>query len=188
MELLDGLTLRQKMDKEGKIHLPTCVHIMEQIADALAFTHQKNIMHRDLKPSNIMVIQHGEDHNYIKLMDFGLAKGKEHTKITVTGVLIGTISYMSPEQLTGREVSYPGDIFSLGVIFFEMLTGIPAFPGNNPSEIMKQVLDAVPVQPDKLRPELPPVISPLVMRMLEKNPEDRPTADAILKALQQINI
>lgn len=176
MEYLPGETLRRRIDAGGKIDLPVAYHIMEQIAEALAFIHRRNIFHRDLKPSNVMLIRRGEDAHYVKLLDFGLAKGKHQTRITGTGVLMGTIGYMSPEQLTGLTFSFPSDIFSLGVIFYEILTGAPAFPGDTPTDIMKQILEKSPVLLDKFRPEVPVALSEFIMSMIHKEPDRRPTA------------
>jgi tetratricopeptide (TPR) repeat protein len=188
MEFLQGITLRQKIDNEGKIVLHHCFFIMKQTTEAIAYIYGRHILHRDLKPGNIMLIQQGDRENVVKLLDFGLAKGKHQTRITGTGVLLGTISYMSPEQLTGQEYSFPADIFSLGVIFYEIVTGVTPFPGETPPDIMVRILEKTPVQPGELRPELPKESNTLIMNMLRKKPGERPTVDTVVEHLRKVSL
>jgi len=188
MEFLQGITLRQKIDNEGKIDLHHCFFIMKQTTEAIAYIHGRGVLHRDLKPGNIMLIRQGDRENVVKLLDFGLAKGTHQTRITGTGVLLGTINYMSPEQLTGLSYSFPADIFSLGVIFYEMVTGVPPFPGETPPDIMKRILEKTPVQPGELRPELPKESGTLIMNMLRKKPGERPTVGAVVEHLRKISL
>ncbi len=179
MELLGGKTLRQKMDEGGEIDLSDCIAIMTQIADALAFIHNLNILHRDLKPSNIMLVAGPEEKSIAKLMDFGLARGIDQKRITQTGELVGTISYMSPEQLAGFGFSFPGDVFSMGVIFYELLTANSAFPGETPTDVMNQILEKTPVFPRTFRPQIPDELNDMVLSMLAKEPKQRPSAEEV---------
>jgi tetratricopeptide (TPR) repeat protein/tRNA A-37 threonylcarbamoyl transferase component Bud32 len=183
MELLQGKTLDVKIDEEGQIDLDECFHIMMQISDALVLIHSKEIIHRDLKPSNIMLVEKDGVPNFVKLLDFGLARMKFQTRITRTGVLMGTLNYMSPEQLAHSEFSLSSDVYSLGVTFYEMVTGKIAFPGDTANEIMKQVLDTTPIEPRRFRPDIPGELNDLIMKMLEKDKESRPVIKDVLLLL-----
>ncbi|MCP5051094.1 MAG: protein kinase, partial [bacterium] len=123
MEFLDGETMAQKLEKEGRLNIVEELGIMDQIADAVREIHSKNIVHRDLKPGNIMLIEKDENPDFVKLLDFGLAKPQYQTRLTQTGIVIGTIDYMAPEQISGSGYSSAVDIYSMGVVFREMLTG-----------------------------------------------------------------
>ncbi len=187
MELLEGRTLDVKIAEEGPLGLDECVHIMIQIADALVLIHSKEIVHRDLKPANIMLIERGGDGNFVKLLDFGLARSKFQTRITKTGVLMGTLNYMAPEQLAHSHYSSASDIYSLGVTFYEMVTGKMAFPGETATDIMKQVLDRRPVEPNRFRPDIPTLLNDLIMTMLAKPQDRRPPIHTILTHLEKIH-
>lgn len=187
MEYLEGKQLDDVIKEEEKPDLSRCLHIMKQTADALAFIHDKNIIHRDLKPSNIMLTENDGQTDFVKLLDFGLARAKFQTRITRTGVLMGTLNYMAPEQLTDSQCSKASDIFSLGATFYELLTHQIAFPGDYPNDIMKQILDSHPVAPHRLSPGFPEHLSNMIMKMLSKNPEQRPTIKNIRAALGTIS-
>lgn len=139
MEYLEGKTLQQRMKAKRKLDIDTKVHIITQIADALDYAHEREIIHRDIKPQNVMIT----DDNIAKIMDFGIAKiGDEH--MTKTGFFVGTPSYSSPEQIAGEKVDYRSDIFSLGVLAHELLTGKLPFPGKSISSILYQVVNGQP--------------------------------------------
>ncbi|MCP5049333.1 MAG: tetratricopeptide repeat protein [bacterium] len=186
MEFLQGKTLAVKIAEKERMDLNECVHIMIQVSDALAMIHGKNIVHRDLKPANIMLIEREGDPNFVKLLDFGLAMMKFQTRITRTGILVGTVNYMSPEQLTGAEYSRAGDVYSLGVTFYQMVTGRLTFPGDTVNTIMKQILDQSPIEPGRLRPDLPVELNRLILDMLTKDSDSRPLIRDILVHLRQI--
>ncbi|MFC2146775.1 serine/threonine protein kinase, partial [Acidobacteriota bacterium] len=186
MELLQGKTLNVKIDEQGKMELKGCLHIMIQISDALVLIHGKNIIHRDLKPANIMLIERDGDPNFVKLLDFGLARMKFQTRITRTGILMGTLNYMSPEQLAHSEFSSASDVYSLGVTFYEIVTGKIAFPGDTANEIMRQVLDTTPIEPRRFRPDIPGELNDLIMKMLGKDKESRPVIKDVFENLQKI--
>ena len=173
MEYLQGKTLTQKIKEEKKLAIKIALHIMRQIADALAKIHSKNIIHRDLKPDNIMLIEKRGDPNFVKLLDFGLARTQFQTRLTQTGVVIGTINYLSPEQISGKDSSAASDIYSLGILYYEMLKGEKPFLGETTIDIMKQIMDKVPIPPHRFR-DIPPELSRLVMSMLEKDKKSRP--------------
>ncbi|MCB1044180.1 MAG: serine/threonine protein kinase [Acidobacteria bacterium] len=139
MEYLEGKTLQQWMKSSKKLDIDTKIHIIAQVADALDYAHERGIIHRDIKPQNVMVTR---DH-IAKIMDFGIAKiGDEH--MTKTGFFVGTPSYSSPEQIAGEKVDYRSDIFSLGVLTHELLTGKLPFPGKSISSILYQVVNGQP--------------------------------------------
>ncbi len=186
MEYLRGETLAQIIEEQGKIVPDQCLHIMTRIADALAFIHGKTIIHRDLKPENIMLIRRDGGPGMVKLLDFGLARTRFQTRLTRTGVLVGTIAYMSPEQVTGRPSTAASDVYSLGVVFYRMLTGRHAFEGETITDIADKILTSVPEEPKKLLPEIPDVLNRLIVKMLSKEPGQRPPAESVLKTLSDM--
>ncbi len=184
MELLVGKTLADKITEAKKLDLMESLHIMVQMADAMAKIHSKSIIHRDLKPENIMLITKDGNDNFVKLLDFGLAKMQHQTRLTQTGVVIGTISYMSPEQISGKGSTAASDVYALGIIFYEMITGSKPFFGETTIDIMKQIMDKIPIEPIRFRYDISFELNRLIMWMLEKKPEDRPQIDVILKQLR----
>lgn len=186
MELLRGKTLKVKIEEEDRVDLKECLDIMIQVSDALVLIHVKEIIHRDLKPSNVMLIERDGNPNFVKLLDFGLARTKYQTKITQTGMLIGTIDYISPEHLSGETLSTASDVYSLGVTFYEMMTGTMVFPGETANDVIKQILDKTPVDPRRFRPDIPGELNDLTLKMLEKKKESRPSITTVLDTLQTI--
>lgn len=168
MEYLEGESLEKYTQPE---HLPTIkktVDIVCQVCDALDYAHKNGIIHRDIKPANIMVLKSGE----IKVMDFGIARATVGTK-TRTGVIKGTPYYMSPEQSKGERVTGGSDIFSLGVVLYQLLTGKLPFDGENMAAVMYQIASVDPDPPDKLNPNIDKAIIKILRKALEKNPQDR---------------
>jgi serine/threonine protein kinase len=187
MEYLQGKTLAKKIQEQGRIDLSHCLHIMIQAADALACIHGKSIVHRDLKPENIMLIHRDGDPNMVKLLDFGLARTRFQSRLTRTGMLVGTVNYMSPEQVSGRPSSAASDVYTLGVVFYEMLTGRRTFQGETITDIADKILTDTPGEPKQCRPEIPDEINRLIMKMLSKKPGRRPSAELVLNALTELN-
>lgn len=187
MEYLQGQTLAQKIKAEGNIATGECIHIMEQITDALAFIHEKDIVHRDLKPANIMLIRHGGRHDYVKLLDFGVALMKFQTRLTQSGNLVGTISYTAPEQITSNRYSPASDVYSLGIIFYEMLTGRLPFQGDNITAVVEKIIDDIPGEPNELRSDIPGELNRLIMKMIAKIPAQRPLASEVLRLLEKLD-
>jgi serine/threonine protein kinase len=179
MEYLEGRSLAEKIETGGILPLHDCLFIMRQITAALAFIHRANIVHRDLKPENVMVTVKDGQENVVKLLDFGLSKMKFQSRLTMTGVLVGTASYMAPEQISELLYSPASDVFNLGLIFYEMVTGRPAFAGDSFARIERQILESVPAAPISLRPETPEELDGLIMEMLSKNPDLRPSAQTV---------
>src|ERR1041384_6666056 len=166
MEFVEGVTLRQLIPIEK---LSDVVAYAFQIADALQEAHSKGIVHRDIKADNIML----NTKKQIKVMDFGLAKLKGSLKLTRTSSTVGTLAYMAPEQLQGEEVDGRSDIFSFGVVLFEMLTGKLPFRGDHEAAIMYSIVNEEPESAQRLRPDLPPEVLHILARALEKDPADR---------------
>lgn len=183
MEMLDGPSLADII-KQGKLlPLDQCLQIMTQLTDTVARIHSKGIVHRDLKPDNILLIQKDGQTNFVKLLDFGLAFNQSLTRLTGTGEIVGTINYLPPEQISQRRYSPASDIYSLGVVFYELLTLHQPYIGELPVDIIKQILDKEPLPPRRYRSELPDGLSTLVMQMMEKEPECRPSEEFILNTL-----
>jgi serine/threonine-protein kinase len=157
---------------------------MIQVTDTLAFIHSKNVVHRDLKPANIMLIQKENQPGIVKLLDFGIALMKFQTRLTQTGILVGTIHYIAPEQITGNCYSIAGDIYSLGITFYEMLVGKPAFAMETITDLVEKIINDPPPEPKQLRPEIPDSLNHLIMKMLSKEPSQRPLAGNVLSVLK----
>lgn len=181
MEHLSGKTLRALMNN-GPMPLDLVLETAAQMAEALAFAHEHGVIHRDVKPANVVITnQHGR----IKLTDFGIAHlaNSDHTH---DGQMLGSPRYMSPEQAMGREVDGRSDIFSLGAVMYEMLTGHYAFDGDNLPAIVYRVVNETPFSAAVLRPQIPAALNDLLMRMLSKKPEARPDARALVDTLHAL--
>ena len=168
MEFLKGTELRTRM-KEGTISVPEAVHIAEQVAEGLGYAHEHGVVHRDIKPSNIMLLAHDQ----VKIMDFGIARMRASDHKTSTGLVLGTPKYMSPEQVAGSPVDHRSDIFSLGVVLYEMLTHTKLFSGEDTPQIFHNVVNFQPPAPSRVNPEVPPMLDFVVERALKKDPAVR---------------
>ncbi|MCP5054388.1 MAG: protein kinase [bacterium] len=187
MEFLSGKTLAKKIEEEGRIDVTEGLDIMIQIANAVTEIHSKNIIHRDLKPGNIMLIKKDTNPNFVKLLDFGLAKLQYQTQLTRTGIVIGTISYMAPEQLSGSGYSSATDVYSMGVLFHEMLTGEQSFGGENSIETLRQIMDTPPIEPIKCGADIPGELNRLVVEMMAKNSQARPDVGKVVEILRRVH-
>jgi eukaryotic-like serine/threonine-protein kinase len=171
MAYVDGGDLTQLIRKEGRLPLERVLNIMRQLAAALAAAHGVNVVHRDLKPQN-MLLGSG-DHIYVT--DFGIAKTLEsdRTSVTRTGAVLGTPLYMSPEQVEGKPVDHRSDLYTYGLIFYEMLTGVLPFTGDTTFQLMYQRVHQLPKRPETVIPDLPPYLSRICLKCLEKEPAKR---------------
>ncbi|CAN0415667.1 unnamed protein product [Phaeothamnion confervicola] len=167
MELIRGTTLRERITPGG-MKLKETLELVGPILSAVHFANSKGIVHRDLKPENVMVT----DRDVIKVMDFGLAKGKEYSTVTATGSLLGTPVYMAPEQIQGSPLGNASDQYAIGVMLFEMLAGQLPFDDENPVAILMKHISEPPPSLAKMRPDLVKV-APVVEKMLAKKPEER---------------
>ncbi len=167
MEYLDGQNLRDRMTGGGAVPLKEAIEITCQVLDALAYAHTKNVIHRDIKPDNIQILPGGS----IKITDFGIARLTEEPALTSNGQVFGTPSYMSPEQIEGRNIDFRSDIFSMGIVLYEMLTGQKPFQGDSVISITYAVVNADP----PAMPGVPTGIEQVIRRALAKNPAHRQT-------------
>jgi serine/threonine-protein kinase len=170
MEFLEGRELRDILnDTRGALPVDQAIDIVAQVAQGLAYAHEHGIVHRDVKPSNIMVVHDG----HVKITDFGIARMASAAVRTQTGMVLGSPKYMSPEQVVGKVTDQRSDIFSLGVMLYEMLTGRAPFTGENINAIMYQTLNAVPPAPSSLNPAVPEMLNFIVAKAIAKGVEDR---------------
>jgi serine/threonine-protein kinase len=187
MEYLSGLTLSQVIRNEAPLPPERSLMIALQVADALSASHRAGIVHRDLKPDNIILQQRGREQDFVKLLDFGIAKlttdGRTGNR-TRTGLVLGTPAYMSPEQCEGSaKVDHRTDIYALGICLYEMLVGRVPFIGEGYGEILVQHLTQRPVEPSRYR-MMSPHVEQVVLKALEKRPEMRyPTMDEFIRAM-----
>ena len=177
MEFLDGRTLAQELSATPVLEVPRALHIAAQIASGLAAAHDSNIIHRDLKPDNVMLIDRLGDPDFVKLLDFGLAKfliDTDARKLTAAGVVLGTPQYMSPEACESRpDVDQRCDVYSLGVLTFQMLTGRLPFTGESMGEVLIKQVTQAPPPPRGINPNIPPAVEQVVLRCLAKKPSMR---------------
>ena len=168
MEFLDGRTLKELIVGRGAAPINVAIEYARQILSALRFAHRHGIVHRDIKPHNVLVDGEGR----VKVTDFGIARAGT-SQMTETGSIVGTAQYLSPEQAKGGEVDPRSDLYSLGVVLYELLTGKTPFDGETPVEIAMKHLSTTPQPPSKLRPDVPRELDMVVMRALAKNPDER---------------
>lgn len=186
MPYISGGTLRDEMEREDPLSLEKAVNYLDQMAAALDFAHERGVIHRDIKPANILMTPEGR----LLLTDFGLVKiisedRVNQVRLTGAGAPVGTPDYMAPEQVIGESVDARADLYSLGVILFQMVTGTTPFQGETPMQIAAQHLQVPPPAPQLLRPELPVVAEQVILRALAKRPGDRyQTAQELAQAFR----
>ncbi|MGI8962672.1 MAG: protein kinase domain-containing protein [Bryobacteraceae bacterium] len=180
MECVEGCTLADQVN-QGRIPLPEALSYIAQVLSALAYAHENGVIHRDIKSSNVMITPQG----IVKLMDFGIAKSTADPLTTRSGATIGSILYMSPEQVRGTPVDACSDLYSVGVLFYEMTAGRRPFEGENTFAILDRQLNTTPQPPIELNPSLPPALNEIIMAALAKEPSHRfRNAAAFRNALQ----
>jgi serine/threonine protein kinase/tetratricopeptide (TPR) repeat protein len=182
MPLYQGETIKDKI-KKGPLSLDETIGILTQLAQGLSKAHHQAIVHRDIKPANIMVTNDG----VVKILDFGLAKFTGQSDVTKVAQVVGTVSYMSPEQARGENVDHRTDLWSAGVVFYEMLTGQLPFKGDNERAFIYSLLNDHPIVPTRIREDIPEEAEEIVFKCLEKSPQDRfDSANELLEALAKL--
>lgn len=181
MEYLQGRTLADMIKEKRLLSPETGVSILQQVLSALKTAHDAGVIHRDLKPENIMV----DFKNRASIMDFGISFSSEIDKITRTGVVVGTPYYMAPEQLGGQEIDHRADLYSVGVIMFQMFTGRLPFTGKSPFEVIAAHMKSDFPKPSKFVPDIPPALEKVILKALSKDPVNRyQTAEDLLEAIR----
>src|SRR5262245_11224133 len=180
MKFIAGQSLDPILKVAGGLPIPMVQTILSQAGSALGYAHRRGVIHRDVKPANVMI----DDEGWVVVTDFGIAKVSSATGLTVTGVTVGTPAYMSPEQCLGKEVTGASDQYSLGVVAYELLTGVPPFTADSAMAVMFAQFQETPKPIHESRPDCPTKLADIVMRMLEKDPEKRwPTIEDAVAAI-----
>jgi serine/threonine-protein kinase len=177
MELVEGKTLRDVL-ADGPVLPERAAEIAEAVASALAFAHERGIVHRDVKPGNIMITPSGD----VKVMDFGIARATAGESLTQTATVLGTATYLSPEQAQGESVDARSDLYSLGVVLYEMLSGRVPFEGESPVAVAYKHVREEPVRPSLLNPDIPEPLERVVLKAMAKNPQNRYASAADMRA------
>ncbi len=182
MEYVEGVNLKQYLAQKGTLPPQEAVQITSQICSVLQVAHANGFIHRDIKPQNIMITPDGQ----AKLTDFGIVRVMEAAGLTNTGIVLGTADYLAPEQARGESLSPASDLYSLGVVLYEMLAGRPPFLGSSAVQVAMQHANTIPPPPSKYNPRIPRALELVVKRALHKEPERRYTsAEAMRKALRE---
>lgn len=169
MELIQGKTLKEIIVEDGKLSWKWSVNIAIQIASALETAHKNNLIHRDIKPHNIIITEDG----MAKVTDFGIAKAVSNSTITAFGTTIGSVHYFSPEHAKGASTDAKSDIYSLGIVMYEMLTGRVPFDADTPVSVALMQVQEDPIEPRKLNPQIPISVNNIILKAMQKDPEDR---------------
>jgi serine/threonine protein kinase len=184
MEFIRGVTVADLLEKRGRLTVESTLAIGTQLADALAVAHDQDIVHRDIKPQNLMIDESG----VLKVADFGLARTVQRTKaLTQAGYVIGTVSYMAPEQLVGGDLDARTDLYAVGVVLFECLTGRLPYEASSPMAIFAAVLETKAPDVSTIASDVPPALGAVISRLLEREPENRfASARDVAEALAQV--
>lgn len=191
MEYLEGQPLDAVLSEKNRLPVLEALPILDEVLAALASAHGAGVVHRDLKPSNIFLVRQPDGSRYVKVLDFGLAKRGQgptgRTAQTRTDMVVGTPEYMAPEQARGQEVGPMTDLYALGVVTFEMVTGRLPFVGSSPVDLLMKHVEARPPRPSEFVSDLPPALDAFILQMLTKDPETRPnSADALRQQLHKL--
>lgn len=182
MELIEGITLKQYMNRKGQLSWKESLHFATQIAKALSHAHSRGIIHRDIKPHNIMILKDGS----VKVADFGIARLQSSQSTTLTQEALGSVHYISPEQAKGAMVDTRTDIYSLGVVLYEMLTSRLPFEGESPVSVAIQHISSIPLNPRDINPDIPKGLETITMKAMSPDLNERyQTADELLKDMEE---
>lgn len=183
MEFFDGITLREYMKNKGALDWREAVEFTEQVLSALDHAHMRRVIHRDIKPQNIMLLEGG----FVKVTDFGIAKIPKAETLTMADKAIGTVFYISPEQAQSKTIDARSDIYSLGVMLYEMVTGKMPFVAETPVAVILKHINTQPVPPTKLNPKIPLGLEQIILCAMEKNPDRRyQSASQMLRHLRRL--
>jgi len=169
MPFIDGETLKEKLKREKRLPISKSLDLIAAITSALSFAHKNNVVHRDVKPSNILIDKQG--HAY--LTDFGISKDLGDVELTLPDTVMGSPRYISPEQITGKEIDGRCDLYALGLVFYEMVTGSYPYAGRNANAVYYAQINEVPQRPDQINPDIPGTVSDIIMKLIEKLPDNR---------------
>jgi serine/threonine-protein kinase len=179
MEMLQGKSLHSELRDGGAMEVVRCAKVLDGIADSLGEAHGQGIVHRDIKPENIY-LEPRPTPDFVKVLDFGIAKivsgdglSQAGPALTAAGQTLGTLEYMSPEQLMGAQLDGRSDLYALGILAYEMLVGALPFPAKTPGELITAHLKTMPPPPSKVKPGIPPLMDQIVLRLLEKQRDKR---------------
>lgn len=181
MEYIKGETLKDKINREAPLPIDVTLKIIQEIAEALENAHANHLVHCDIKPHNILINEAG----HVKVADFGIARATSSSTITYTGTIVGSVHYFSPEQAKGHTISPKSDIYSLGVVMYEMLTGKVPFTGETAVSIAIKHLQEPPIPPHELRPDIPAIVEAIVLKAMDKNPDNRFSSTEMIKEIEQ---
>ena len=181
MEYVPGDTLKNLIHRMGHLPVEDALRIAREIAEALAMAHANNIVHCDIKPHNILMMENG----HAKVADFGIARAVTESTMTYSGNVVGSVHYFSPEQAKGSYITPKSDVYSLGVVLYEMLTGKLPFTGETPVGIAMKHLQEEPVPVRQLNPDIPPIVEAIVMKAMSKDPAVRPDSAEMFRDLQE---
>jgi eukaryotic-like serine/threonine-protein kinase len=178
MELVRGISLRRHLDERGVLHADEAVAIAARVAEALETAHRAGLVHRDIKPANILLC----DDERVMVADFGIAKVAESGDHTKEGTMLGTAKYLAPEQVSGNPVDARTDLYSLGIVLYEMVCGRVPFEGDNDTATVLARLHSDPTPPRQVRPDVPPDLEAVILRALRRDPDERPASAAELRS------
>lgn len=182
MEYVQSNTLKKKIQDEGALDILTAVAIAKDIASGLTHAHANNIVHCDIKPHNILMTADGR----AKITDFGIARAVTESTLTYGGSVIGSVHYFSPEQARGGSITPKSDVYSLGIVLYEMLTNRLPFTGDNPVAIAMKHIEEEAIAPSRYRPQIPPMLEAIVCRAMSKSPEIRPSSFELVQELSNV--
>jgi beta-lactam-binding protein with PASTA domain/predicted Ser/Thr protein kinase len=186
MEYLEGRSLKERIVADGPLPIEDAIEVTRQILRAIGFAHRRGIVHRDIKPHNVLLVQDGGGEERFKVTDFGISRTTA-SQMTEAGSIVGTAQYLSPEQARGAPVDQRSDVYSVGIVLYELLTGTLPFTGETPLEIAMKHLSEVPKPPSELRAEVPADLDMVVLRALAKDPADRfESAEEMEKELTRV--
>ena len=182
MEYVQSSTLKKKIQDEGPLDILTATQIAKDIANGLTHAHANNIVHCDIKPHNILMTGDGR----AKITDFGIARAVTESTLTYGGSVIGSVHYFSPEQARGGSITPKSDVYSLGIVLYEMLTNRLPFTGDNPVAIAMKHIEEEAISPSRYRPQIPPMLEAIVCRAMSKSPEIRPSSFELVQELSNV--